>query len=71
VALQRHRHVVLARERAAELVEPDGVLLDQAGAEPTAVDRLRLERAIDLLGGAEALGDQELADPLVAPLRRR
>jgi len=61
VALQRHRHVVLACQRAAEIVEPDGVLLDQAGAEPTAVDRLRLQRALDLRRRAEALGDQVLA----------
>jgi len=62
---------VLTRQRAAELVEADGVLFDQAGAEPAAVDRLRLQRSIDLRRRAEALRDQVLADPLVLALRRR
>jgi len=71
VPLQRHRHVVLPGQRAAELVESDGVLLDQAGAEAAAVHRLRLQGAIDLLGGAEAFADEVLSDPLVLALRRR
>jgi hypothetical protein len=71
MALQRHRHVVLASQSAAHLVEPDGVLLDEAGADPTAVNRLRLEGVIDRFGRTEALGDQVLPDPLVLEVRRR
>jgi hypothetical protein len=71
VALQGHRHVVLAGQRAAQLVEPDDVLLDEAGADPAAVNRLRLEGVLDRSGRAEALGDQVLPDPLVVRLRRR
>jgi hypothetical protein len=69
VALERDRHVVLAGQRAAELVQADRELLDQAGAESAAVDRLRLQGAIDRFGGADAIADQELADPRT--VRRR